>query len=206
MTSTIIHTHHDNGRLTPRPRPPPPPTPTPTLAPEDPAVLAEKPMPPWRRNRIGALRITFGVVWLIDAWFKWQPSFIKAFTDYLTSAKDGQPQLIKDWINFWVNIVRVDPHVFAHLVAIGETAVALGLILGAFSNLTYLVSGLLTAVIWTTAEGFGGPYVLGSTDIGAGIMYPIVFAGLFLASAGLHLGLDSKLRTKLNRFRWTTST
>jgi hypothetical protein len=61
-------------------------------------------------------------------------------------------------------------------------------------------------VIWTTAEGFGGHYAAGPTDVGAGIMYPIIFVGLFLASAGLYLGLDSKLRTKLSRpFRWTTS-
>jgi hypothetical protein len=30
----------------------------------------------WRLTGIGLLRIAFGLVWAIDAWFKWQPDFI----------------------------------------------------------------------------------------------------------------------------------
>lgn len=82
---------------------------------------------------------------------------------------------------------------------------ALALILGVFSNLTYVVGILLSIVIWTTAEGFGGPYVAGSTDIGAAIIYALVFVGLFLSSAGLHLGLDRRLTTILGRFSWLAS-
>jgi hypothetical protein len=33
-------------------------------------------LPAWRLTGIGLLRIVFGVVWAIDAWFKWQPDFI----------------------------------------------------------------------------------------------------------------------------------
>jgi hypothetical protein len=39
----------------------------------------------WRLKGIGPLRITFGVVWAIDAWFKWQPGFINDFADYQTT-------------------------------------------------------------------------------------------------------------------------
>ncbi len=152
---------------------------------------------PRRTQAIGVLRIIFGLVWAVDAAFKWSPAFINKFSDYLAGAKDGQPQLVKDWIDFWVKIVKVDPHVFAHLVAVGETAVAIGLILGAFSNLTYVVGGVLALVIWTTAEAFGGPYHVGSTDIGAAVIYVIVFAGLFLATAGRYLGLDTRLARHL---------
>jgi DoxX len=87
-------------------------------------------------------------------------------------------------------VVNVNPHVFAYLVAIGETAVAIGLIFGLFSNLTNISGLLLSVVIWATAEGFGGPYAPGSTDIGSAIIYALVFVGLFLASAGLYYGLD----------------
>src|SRR5215472_14447435 len=96
----------------------------------------------WRLKGMGILRIVFGLVWGIDAWFKWQPDFINNFTSYLSS--DGQPGWVASWIHFWVNIVRVDPHVFAHAVAIGEAAVALALILGAFSNVAYLGGVLLS--------------------------------------------------------------
>ncbi len=159
----------------------------------------------WRMNGIGILRIAFGLVWAIDAWFKWQPDFINNFSSYLTGSLDGQPGWVQAWINFWINVVKVDPHVFAHLVAIGETAIAIGLIFGLFSNLTYIVGMLLSVVIWTSAEGFGGPYVPGSTDIGAAIMYVFVFAGLFLASAGLYLGVDRYLAPRLGRFKFLAS-
>ncbi len=154
----------------------------------------------WRAKGIAALRIAFGLIWAVDAWFKWQPDFINKFTDYLTGALDGQPAAVQAWINFWIKIVQVDPRGFAYLVALGETAVALGLILGVFSNLTNLSGALLSLVIWSTAEGFGGPYTAGSTDIGSAIIYVLVFVGLFLANAGLVWGLDRRLTPLLGRW------
>ena len=166
----------------------------------EPTTTTALPFAAWRLTGIGVLRIVFGLVWGIDAWFKWQSDFINNFSSYLTGSLDGQPGWVQSWIHFWINVIQVDPHVFAHLVAIGETAVALGLILGAFSNLTYLIGVLLSVVIWTTAEGFGGPYQPGSTDIGAAIIYVLVFVGLFLSMAGLTFGLDRKLTPKLGRW------
>ncbi len=159
----------------------------------------------WRLKGMAILRIAFGLVWAVDAWFKWQPDFINNFSSYLTGSLDGQPGWVQGWINFWINVVKVDPHVFAHLVAIGETAVAIGLIFGLFSNLSYIIGVLLSVVIWTTAEGFGGPYTAGSTDIGAAIIYVLVFAGLFLASAGLYWGVDRYLAPLLRRFKFLAS-
>jgi thiosulfate dehydrogenase (quinone) large subunit len=155
---------------------------------------------PWRMKGIGILRIVFGIVWAVDAWFKWQPDFINNFASYLTGSLDGQPAWVQAWINFWINIIKVDPHVFAHLVAIGETAVAIGLLFGLLSNLTYIIGALLSVVIWTTAEGFGGPYVAGTADVGAAIIYVLVFAGLFLAAAGLFYGVDRYLDPRVGRW------
>lgn len=159
----------------------------------------------WRMKGIGILRIVFGLIWAVDAWFKWQPDFINKFADYLTGALDGQPAAVQAWINFWIHIVNVDPHVFAHIVAIAETLVALGLIFGVFSNLTNIGGGLLTLVIWSTAEGFGGPYVPGSADIGSAIIYTLVFAALFLTNAGLVMGLDRLLTPGLGRLGFLAS-
>lgn len=157
-------------------------------------------LPAWRMKGIGILRIVFGLIWGVDAWFKWQPDFINHFSDYLSGPLDGQPAWVQSWINFWFNIVKIDPHVFAHLVAIGETAVAIGLIFGLLSNLTTIVGIVLSVVIWTTAEGFGGPYTSSSTDIGAAIIYVLVFAGLFLAAAGLYYGVDRYLDPLVGRW------
>jgi uncharacterized membrane protein YphA (DoxX/SURF4 family) len=152
-----------------------------------------------------ALRIAFGVVWAVDAWFKWQPSFTNRIVNYLNSARTGQPAVIKDWIGLWANIIKVNPTLFAHMIALGETAVALGLILGLFSNLTYIVGAALAMGIWTTAEGLGGPYGPGSTDIGAAIIYVFVMAGLWTAHAGATWSIDRRLHNHLGRWRLLTT-
>ncbi len=158
-----------------------------------------------RAKGIGVLRILFGLVWAVDAWFKWQPDFINKFMDYLTDAQEGQPAAVQAWINLWMNIVKVDPRAVGYLVALGETAIALGLILGLLSNVTNIGGLLLSVVIWSTAEGFGGPYQPGSTDIGSAIIYALVFVGLFLTNAGLYWGLDARLTPALGRWGFLAS-
>lgn len=155
---------------------------------------------PWQAKGIAGLRISFGLVWLIDAWFKWQPDFVTQFSDYLTGSLAGQPGWVQGWIHFWMNIVNVDPTIFARLVALGETAIGVALIFGVLMNLTNLAGVLLSVVIWTTAEGFGGPYQAGSTDIGAAIIYALVFVGLFLSMSGLTYGVDRWLTPRLGRW------
>lgn len=163
------------------------------------------PLPTWRLKGLGLLRIMFGLIWAVDAWFKWQPDFIHNFENYLSGSQEGQPAVVQGWIGFWVDVVNVNPHVFAYLVAVGETAVALGLILGLFSNFTNITGILLSVVIWATAEGFGGPYQAGSTDIGSAIIYALVFVGLFLSSAGYYYGLDRYLTPRLGRWGFLAS-
>jgi thiosulfate dehydrogenase (quinone) large subunit len=159
----------------------------------------------WRAQGIGTMRILFGVVWAIDAQFKWRPAFINEFVNYLTGSLAGQPPLVKGWISLWINVVKVDPTTFAYLVAITETALAIALLLGIFSNLAFIGGGLLSLVIWSTAEGLGGPYGAGSTDIGASIIYFIVFALLFFSHAGLYLGFDKWLTPRLGAYSWMAS-
>lgn len=154
---------------------------------------------------IGVVRIAFGLIWLIDAQFKWRPSFINDMATYLMGAMPGQPPAIQAWIGFWVDVVRINPELFAYFVAAAETALALALIFGFLSNLAYLGGAGLALIIWSTAEGFGGPYVAGSTDIGAAIIYVFVFALLFLARAGLSWGLDRRLGPLLGPWAFLAS-
>ncbi len=90
-------------------------------------------------------------------------------------------------------------------MAIGEIAVAIALILGVFTNLATVGGAALALVIWSTAEGFGGPYAPGSADIGSAIIYAVVLAGLFLAQAGLYIGLDRRLTPALGRLGFLAS-
>lgn len=142
------------------------------------------------------LRIIFGFVWAIDAYFKWQPAFINNLTDYLTEGAHDQPALVQGWINLWVHGVSVDPHFFAIVVALAETAIAIGLLLGLLTKVALSGGIAMSLVIWSTAEGFGGPYMTGSTDIGAAIIYVIVFVALWLGKCWRYYSVDARLKEK----------
>lgn len=75
------------------------------------------------------------------------------------------------WFDVW--ILSQEPHrnFFAYLAAIVETLVALALILGFACKRTYIAATIFSFLIWSTAEGFGGPYTAGSQDVGAAIIY-----------------------------------
>ena len=178
-----------------------------TSSPLERVIIAQYYLSPtsWRLRGVATLRIIFGLVWAIDASFKWQPAFSESFTMYLTKAMGSQPPAVVAWIAFWLRVVSLQPHLCAYLVAITETIIAVCLILGAFSNLVYGLGILLTLMIWSTAQGFGGPYGPGSTDIGVGIIYTLVFCGLFLACAGISYGVDRHLATKLGRWSFLAS-
>jgi thiosulfate dehydrogenase (quinone) large subunit len=166
-------------------------------------------MPAWdettSHRAAGVVRVLFGIVWAIDAQFKWRPDFLNNFVTYLTGAQQGQPEAVRWWINLWINVVNIDPVVFAHVIALSETLLAIALIFGLFSDLAYLGGILLCLVIWSTAEGLGGPYVAGSTDIGTAIIYVFVFVLLFISRAGLYFGLDAFLGRLLGKLSWLAS-
>lgn len=152
------------------------------------------------------LRIAFGLVWAVDAWFKWQPAFLNGLPAYLSDAMMGQPAAIQAWINFWIGIVAVDPHLCAILIAIAETTIAVALIFGALTDIFAWAGIILSLVLWTAAEGFGGPYASGSTDIGAAIIYAFVFAALLIGSSSDAWSIDAWLRKKYpSSFLWKKS-
>ncbi|MBV9707474.1 MAG: hypothetical protein JO125_08720, partial [Chloroflexi bacterium] len=78
----------------------------------------------WQQKGIGALRIAFGLVWVVAAWLKWQPEFQNHFLDQVSGARDGQPALIQGWISLWINLVSINPLLFARIEATTETALA----------------------------------------------------------------------------------
>jgi len=160
----------------------------------------------WRERGVGLARIIFGLVYAIAATLKWQPQFQNTFVAQISAARDGQPALIQAWISFWANLVSFNPLLFARIEATAETAIAVFLIFGLFSNLTSIVGILLSLGIWSTAEGFGGPFIPGhSTDIGTAFPYAILFAVLFFLSAGRYYGVDQWLTAKLGRLGFLAS-
>lgn len=147
-----------------------------------------------REKQFALLRILFGVVWAINAFLKWQPGFWSAggsFLDNFTSALSGQGSAMTTWLTWWIGIVSPHPEGWALLVALCETAIAVGLIFGLFTRTTILGGMVLSFLIWAVPEAFGGPYMLGmTTDIGAGIIYMFVFATLWVGKSWQAWSLD----------------
>jgi uncharacterized membrane protein YphA (DoxX/SURF4 family) len=85
------------------------------------------------------LRIAFGLIWAIDAWFKWQPGFISSFTDQIKSAQLGQPQGVQSWLAFRAHVVGTNPPFFAYLTAVVETVLAVFLILSLLTHLSCVI-------------------------------------------------------------------
>jgi uncharacterized membrane protein YphA (DoxX/SURF4 family) len=123
-------------------------------------------------------RVVFGVIWGIDAVLKWLPGFRSTYVAAITGVAKGQPSWLNWWFDFWVKLQTPRPAFFAYLVAVLETLVALAIIFGFARKLTYISSAVFGLVIWGVAEGFGGPYMTGSSDIGTAIIYAVVSMGL----------------------------
>ena len=129
-----------------------------------------------------ALRIGFGIIWLIDAILKWLPGFRSGYMDTLMGQAQGQPGWLKPWFDFWINLQHPYATFFAYLVAVIETLIAVALITGFARKVTYIAAIVFSLLIWMTAEGFGGPYTSGAADIGTAIIYAVVFAALLALS------------------------
>ena len=87
-----------------------------------------------------------------------------------------------------------------------ETAIALCLLLGAFSNAVFLGSAVFSFGIWSAAEGFHLPWDKpGMTDLGPSIGYIAASLALYFAAAGATWSVDGWLRPRLGRLAWLSS-
>ncbi len=136
------------------------------------------------RSPATVLRVAFGLVWLVDAFFKWQPGFRRSFAAMIQGMVTSQPGIVKPWFQFWALIATNTGHLLPDLTAVTETAIGVALILGIARRSVYVMGGLYALFVWAVGEGFGGPYALGvSTDVGAAPIYAFVFACLFMLDA-----------------------
>lgn len=127
-----------------------------------------------------ALRLVFGLVWIIDGVMKFVWLGPGDVTDLVTGAGQGQPSWLQPWYTFWINAVTSDPGFVLYAVGLLELALGFALLLGFLRKTIYVSGILLSLFIWSIDEGFGGPYGPGATDIGAAIMYVFVFFALLL--------------------------
>src|SRR5712691_4265976 len=123
-------------------------------------------------RRVAALRIAFGLMWAVDAGFKWTGTFVHGFKDEIASAAQGQPGWLHPWFDFWLRTVGNHGTFFAYATAAAETLIAIGLLFGFGRRVVYTVAFLFGLAIWAIPEGFGGPYSAGAMDMDTGIGEP----------------------------------
>lgn len=180
-----------------------------TISPNSNSLSTPPPSRSLRRLHVAAtVRIGFGVIWTIDAVFKWLPGFVHGQTldDELGGAADIHTPLVHQWIQLWHAIATGAPTTFAVGTAVVETLIALGLLLGAFTNVVLIGSAIWSLGIWSSAEGFGLPWsASGITDLGPSVGYIFASLALLVAYGGATWSLDTRLRPALGRFGWLSS-
>ena len=138
----------------------------------------------WARNAVSLktiFRILFGIIWLVDGLLKFAPGFVDAFAGSISP--DGQPGWLAGWFTFWASTVNGNPAFYVYLVGSLEVLLGLALLFGFLRKLAYAGGAILSLFIWSVPEGFGGPYGPGSTDIGTGAMYALLFLALIVINA-----------------------
>ena len=151
------------------------------------------------------VRLVFGVIWAIDAYLKWQPGYRDTYIANLKQTAQGQPSFLHGWFHFWITLQSGAPSVFATLTGVTETTLALVLLLGVARRAGYTVGALYMLMVWAVGEGFGGPYVAGSTDVGTGIVYVMLFATLLVFAPPARrerFSLDKFLERRLSWWRF----
>lgn len=134
----------------------------------------------WLVVAAAGVRSAIGVIIAIDGYLKWQPGFAAHYVGYLQNAAKGQPGWLATWFNFWLRIVTIHTGFFIGATRLIETAIAIGLLLGIARRMTYIAGALFSLLIWSTAEGFGGPYTSGATNLGPALMYALIFVAAAL--------------------------
>jgi nitrite reductase (NO-forming) len=155
-----------------------------------------------RASGLAFLRIAFGLIWAVDASLKWQPAFQANFQQMLSGVADGQPGFLSWWFGLWQFVVSGRAPLFGILTASTETYLAVALLTGFGRKFTYSLGILYGLFVWSVAEGFGGPYTPGTTtDVGAAIIYSLVFFALVLVDTG-RFSVDRLIEKKVPAWRW----
>jgi nitrite reductase (NO-forming) len=155
-----------------------------------------------RVTGVAVLRMAFGVIWAVDASLKWQPAFQANFQQILSGVAKGQPGFLNWWFGLWQFVVSGRAPIFGIMTASTETYLALALLTGFARKFTYSLGIMYGLFVWSVAEGFGGPYMPGTTtDVGAAIIYSLVFGALLLVDAG-RFSVDRLIEKRIPAWRW----
>ncbi|MBX8636843.1 MAG: hypothetical protein KIY11_00545 [Thermoplasmata archaeon] len=127
--------------------------------------------------------VTFGILWVWDGFFKFAMNLYTYMPAAIQAAGVGQPAYLNGWFSFWYHLIAWNPMLFTWMVGFMELALGVALILGFARKIAYFGGIILSLIIWTVPEGFGGPYGSGSLVLGAAHVYAIAFLVLIALNA-----------------------
>lgn len=159
----------------------------------------------WPPLASAALRVAFGIIWIVNAAFTWTPGFAANYAGYLRNAAEGQPAWSAWWFNAWIDLVEPQPTLFLWLTRLATTALALAVLFGFARRTVYVIGALYSLLIWSTAGGFGGPYTIGASNSGVALTYVLIFAVLIAINhrtGTSPYSLDYFIEMKWPRWSW----
>jgi uncharacterized membrane protein YphA (DoxX/SURF4 family) len=166
-------------------------------------VSTEKHLPTPSTGWTGTtVRLLFGVIFAIDAVLKWLPGYRNTYISQLKTAAAGQPSWLHGWFHFWITLQSDAPTFFAVLTGVTETTLALVLLLGIARRAGYSLGIVYSLLVWAVGEGFGGPYTSGSTDVGTGIVYAVLFLTLLTFAPPARRERMSADHSVVSRWSW----
>ncbi|MCI4351949.1 MAG: DoxX family membrane protein [Thermoplasmata archaeon] len=137
---------------------------------------------PWLKS---VFRMLFGIVWLIDGALKFTSGFVNSFPTAVATAQSNSPGWLSGWYSFWLSQATGNAPLIVYSVGALELLLGIVLVIGFMRKVAYLGGAVLSLLIWAVPEGFGGPYAggTGGTDVGAGVVYAILFLALITLNA-----------------------
>ncbi len=98
--------------------------------------------------------ITFGLLWGIDGFFKFQGALYTQIPGIVQQAGVGQPAFLNGWFSFWYGVVSYNPMLVTYGTGILEISIAFALIAGFARKIAYIGGIILGMFIWAVPEGF----------------------------------------------------
>jgi uncharacterized membrane protein YphA (DoxX/SURF4 family) len=155
-------------------------------------------------GRTACLRLLVGAILAGDASLQFLPGAPPQLAYLLVvGAGQGQPSL-SWWFSYWAAVIAGDPGLWWYGTGVLLALLATCLILGLARRLAYVVGFLFSLMLWAIPNGFGGPYAVPNTDIGAGLLYAVVFLLLLQmdsVSGPARLSVDAALERRWPRWR-----
>jgi hypothetical protein len=129
-------------------------------------------------SRVTALRLAVGTILAVDATLQFLPGAPPQLA-YLLVVGAGQDQpSLAWWYSYWVGVIAQNPGFWWYGTGVLTASLAACLILGVARRIAYVVGFAFGLSLWAIPNGFGGPFVAPNTDVGAGLLYALLF--LFL--------------------------